>query len=138
MPTKWQKDRQDAFASKRYRVPYYEVVSILWLYRLLFKNVYSRSQDSKNLGARIFGAFVGKEPICMNDVLLDLHSHFDIHPIIHIMHTTPNLEQPADVAVPISPVTEPVHLPTGTEQEVEAFWPIKRWSGTQIRMFIAR
>lgn len=120
------KARQSAQSSKHYMAPKYRVGSKLWLNRSLFTDAYSRSQEKDKLSARKFGPFMVKELIGQNAVRLDLPAHMKIHPVIHVIHTTPYYEQPTDIALPVPPRPDPVPTFEGEEHVVEAILKHKR------------
>ena len=83
------KARQAAEASSLYQKPNYEIGSKLWLNKSLFNDAYSKSQESEKLSAKRFGPFKVVELIGRNAVRLELPDHFKIHPVVHVIHTTP-------------------------------------------------
>ena len=60
-----------------------------------------------------------KELISQNAVRVELPEHFRIHPVIHVVHTTPFVEQPLDIAQPIVERPEPVPTVHGDEHVVD-------------------
>lgn len=113
------KSRQSAEASQRYRNPNYEVGEKVWVNKTLFEDAYSKSQGSKKLSSKRVGPFVITELIGRNAVRLDLPTHFKIHPVVHVSHTVPFIEQPADISQPVPPRPEPVPTVSGQEYIVE-------------------
>ena len=113
------KARQAAEAAGQYKKPEYVVGSKLWINKTLFKDAYSKSQESDKLGAKRFGPFTVKELIGRNAVRVELPEHFRIHPVIHVVHTTPFVEQPSDIAQPVVERPEPVPTVHGDEHVVE-------------------
>ena len=93
--------------------------SKLWINKTLFTDAYSKSQDSDKLSAKRYGPFVVTEIIGRNAVRLDLPSHFRIHPVVHVIHTTPYVEQPRDIAHPVPSRPEPVPTVQGEEHVVD-------------------
>ena len=113
------KARQAAEASSQYKKPEYTKGSQVWINKSLFKDAYSRSQDSDKLGAKRFGPFRVTEIIGRNAVRLELPNHLKIHPVIHVVHTTPFVEQPPDIAKPVAERPAPVPTVHGVEEVVE-------------------
>ena len=60
-----------------------------------------------------------KELIGLNAVRLELPSHFKIHPVIHVVQTTPFVGQPSDIAKPVPERPAPVPTIHGEEQVVD-------------------
>ena len=114
------KAAQSAYSSKKFKTPEYKVGSKLWINRSLFKDAYSKSQESDKLTARRFGPFIVKELVGKNAVKLELPDHLKIHPVVHVSHTTPHSEQPSDIAVPIPAIPAPLPALEGQEYEVES------------------
>lgn len=113
------KARQASEASSHYKTPEYEVGSKLWINKTLFIDAYSKSQESEKLSAKRFGPFIVKELIGRNAVRLELPDHFKIHPVVHVIHTTPYVEQPKDIAKPVETRPLPVPAVEGDEHVVE-------------------
>jgi len=113
------KARQAAEASKRYKTPEYTVGSKVWINKSLFTDAYTKSQESDKLSAKRYGPFVVKELVGRNAVRLELPSHFRIHPVIHVSHTIPFVQQPSDIAQPVEPRPEPVPTVEGEEHIVD-------------------
>ena len=86
------KARKAAEASKKFQVPKYEVWSKLWLNKSLFTDAYSKSQQSDKLSSRRVDPFEVKELIGKNARRLELPDHFQIHPVVHVIHTMPYKE----------------------------------------------
>ena len=112
------KARQASEASSHYKKPEYVKGSKLWLNKTLFTDAYSKSQESEKLGAKRFGPFVVNEVIGRNAVRLELPDHFKIHPVVHVIHTTPFVEQPRDIAQPVEHRPLPVPTIEGDEHVV--------------------
>lgn len=113
------KARQAAEASSQYKKLEYRVGSQVWLNKTLFKDAYSKSLESDKLGAKRFGPFRVKELIGLNALRLELPSHLKIHPVVHVVHTLPFVEQLPDIARPIIERPAPVPTVNGNEQVVE-------------------
>ena len=113
------KARQASASAGQYKVPTYKVGSKLWINETLFTDAYSRSQDSEKLSAKRVGPFVVTKLIGRNAVRLDLPPHFKIHPVVHVIHTTPFVEQPRDIAPAVEPKPAPVPTVNGDEQIVD-------------------
>ena len=63
---------------------------------------------------------------------LDLHDHFKIHPVVHVIHTIPYVEHPEDISQPVLPRPEPIPTVQGEEQVVDKVLPHqKRGRGYQ-------
>lgn len=60
------------------------------------------------------------ELIGRNAVRLELPSHFKIHPVVHVAHTTPFMEQPNDIGIQIEQRPLPIPTIEGEEHTVEA------------------
>ena len=86
----------------------------------MFKDAYAKSQDSDELSARRFGPFVILKLIGKNALKLELPDHIGELPVIHVSHTIPYKEQPAEIAASAQPRPEPVQAEEGEEYEVEA------------------
>lgn len=114
------KANQSASSSLKYKPHSYTIGDKVWVNRTLFKDAYSRSQTSDKLTARRFGPFVITELIGKNAVKLELPNHIRIHDVINVIHTTPCYDQPADIAVPVSPRPDPVPAVEGDEFIVES------------------
>ena len=113
------KARQAAEASSQYKKPEYTKGSQVWINKSLFKDAYLRSQDSDKLSAKRFGPFRVTELIGRNAVRLELPNHLKIHAVIHVVHTNPFVEQPADIARPVAERPAPVPAVHGVEEVVE-------------------
>ena len=50
---------------------------------------------------------------------LELPSHLKIHPVVHVVHTTPFIEQPLDIAKAVVERSSPVPAVHGNEQVVD-------------------
>jgi hypothetical protein len=101
--------RQAAKASTRYSIPQYSVGDYVWLKKTLFMDAYSRSQESAKLTAERLRPFRIVELICKNAVKLEFPDHLRIHPVVHVIHTKPQYEQPLDISssVPVRPTPVP-------------------------------
>ena len=86
---KMAKARQSAHAGKGFVPHSYYEGDLLWINRSLFKDAYSRSQVSDKLTSRRVGPYAVKKLIGKNAVKLDLPSHFQIHDVVNVVHTTP-------------------------------------------------
>ena len=121
----------------KYQVPNYKVGERVWLNRSLFKNAYAKSQDSEKLSARRFGPFAILKLIGKNALNLELPDHIKIHPVVHVGHTIPHKEQPAEIAASVQPRPEPIQAEEGEEYEVEAVLKhMKRGRGHQFLTFM--
>ena len=112
------KSRQSAEASRRYKPPEYQVCSKVWINKTLFSDAYSKSQESEKLSSKRVGPFTVTMLIGKNAVKLELPAHFKIHPVVHVIHTTPYVEQPADVHLPVQARPEPIPTVHGEEHIV--------------------
>jgi hypothetical protein len=61
-----------------------------------------------------------------NAVRLELPDHLKIHPVVHVIHTTPYRSQPPDIAEPLPDNPAPVPAVLGDEHEVEAILAHRR------------
>ena len=59
------------------------------------------------------------ELIGRNAVRLELPSHLKIHPVVHVVHTTPFVEQPSDIGKPVTEQPAPVPTVHGHEHVVD-------------------
>ena len=91
------KSKQAAESSTKYKPPSYGVGSKVWGNKILFSDAYSKSQESEKLSSKRIGPFTMKKLIGKNSVLLELPAHFKIHPVVHVVHTTPFVEQPSEL-----------------------------------------
>jgi len=113
------KARQAAEASTRSKPPEYRSGSRVWLNRTLFTDAYYKSQKSEKLSARRFGPFEVRNLVGKNAVKLDLPPHLKIHPVVHVSHTVPFVEQPKDIAIPRAQKPAPVPAVDGVEHVVD-------------------
>ena len=60
-----------------------------------------------------------RELVGKNAVRLELPGHFKVHPVVHVIHTTPFFEQPGGIAALLPPRPEPVPAIDGDEYIVE-------------------
>ena len=97
----------------------YKVGDKLWINKSLFKDAYSKSQESDKLSAKRFGPFTITRLIGKNAVELELPSHLRIHNVVNVMHTVPYCEQPKDIGIEISRRPDPVPAPEGEEYVVD-------------------
>ncbi len=113
------KSRQSAESSQKYKAPNYQVGSKVWINKTLFTDLYSKSQESPKLSSKRVGPFTITKLIGKNAVRLDLPDHFKIHPVVHVIHTTPFVEQPEDISQPVIPRPQPVPTVDGEEHVVD-------------------
>ena len=133
------KASQSAYSSMKYRIPNYYVGGKVWLNRSLFKDAYAKSQESDKLSARRFGPFLIEKLIGKNALKLELPDHIKIHPVVHVSHTIPHKEQPAEVAASFQSRPEPIQADEDEEYEVEAiFQHRKRGRDYQFLTFMKR
>lgn len=118
--------RQAAQSSMRYSTPQYSVGDYVWLKNTLFMDAYSRSQESAKLRAKRFGPFRIVELVGKNAVKLELPDHLRIHPVVHVIHTTPHYDQPLDISSPVPVRPTPVPTALGPEYEVESILAHRR------------
>lgn len=93
------KARQTAQASLHSQIPNYKVGDKVWVSRKLFRDSYSKAQNSSK--ARRFGFFRILTLIGKNAVHFDFPSHMRIHPVIHVSHTKPHRVQPLGMSQPV-------------------------------------
>jgi hypothetical protein len=110
----------------RYTIPNYSAGDYVWRKNTLFMDAYSRSQESAKLSAKRFGPFKIVDVIGKNAVKLELPAHLRIHPVVHVIHTTPQYTQPADISSPVPVRPDPVPTDLGPEYEVEAILAHRR------------
>ena len=113
------KARQAAESSARSSPPRYRERDKVWINRTLFSDAYSKSQTSQKLSAKRFGPFEILELVGKNAVRLDLPDHLKIHPVIHVSHTMPVVDQPGDIAQPVRKPPAPVPTIDGDEHVVD-------------------
>ena len=114
------KASQSARSSLKYKPHAYEVGDKLWINKSLFKDAYSKSQESDKLSAKRFGPFKVTKLIGKNAVELDLPDNVKIHKVVNIMHTRPFFEQPEGIASIVPERPDPVPTSEGEEYVVEA------------------
>lgn len=102
------RERKETAASNRFKTLMYIVGSRLCSNKMLFTNVYAKSQDSKKLEAKRFGPCAVKELIGKSAAWLGLSNHFRIHPVIHACHTRPYTDQLQDISFLVLPPLAPV------------------------------
>jgi hypothetical protein len=78
-------------------------------------DAYSRSRESAKLRAKRFGPVRIVELIGTNTVKLELPDHLQIHPVVHVIHTTPHFDQPFDISSPMPVQPTPVPTELGPE-----------------------
>jgi hypothetical protein len=117
---KMSRARQAAQTSMRYIAPEYAIGDYVWLKNTLFTDTYSKSQESTKLSAKRFGLFRIVALIVKNAVKRALPDHIKIHPVVHVIHTTPHHDQPADISSPVPIRPAPVITKSGPEYEVES------------------
>ena len=113
------KAKQSAESSQKYKAPSYVIGSKVWINKSLYKDAYSKSQQSDKLSSRRVGPFIVKELIGKNAVRLELPEHFKIHPVVHVSHTMPFVEQPSEIAQHVQPRPEPIPTVEGKEYTVD-------------------
>ena len=111
---------QSARSSSKYKPHSYKPGDKLWINKSLFKDAYSKSQESDKLSAKRFGPFTMTGIVGKNAVKVELPDHVKIHDVINVMHTVPYRSQPPDIAVPVSPRPDPVPAVEGEEYHVES------------------
>ena len=97
----------------------YKVGDKVWINKTPFKDAYSKSQEKEKLTARRFGPFTIMKLVGRNVLKLELPAHLNIHPIIHVVHTTPYFCQPQDIGQPIPQRPCLFPTPTGEEYKVD-------------------
>jgi hypothetical protein len=117
--------RQAVQSAIRYIAPAYAVSDFAWLNNTLFTDAYSKSQESKKLSAKRIGPFTIVALIGKNAVKIDLPDHIKIHPVVHVIHTTPHHAQPVDISSPVSVRLAPVVTESGPEYEVESILALR-------------
>jgi hypothetical protein len=122
----------------RYRAHQYEVGNMVWINKTLFPDAYSRAQSSHKFTAKRYGPFVIQELVGKNAVRLELPDHLKIHPVVHVIHTTPYRSQPPDTAVPLPEKTAPVPTVLEYEHEVEAILAHRRRGRGSVSDFAQR
>ena len=100
--------RNSAYACRKYQPHTYKVGEKIWLDKELFTDVIAKAQRSKKLHARRFGPFEVRELIGKNAIRLDLPPSVKIHPVVHVLNTTPCYDQSEDVSQPVLPRPDPV------------------------------
>ena len=102
------KARNSAYASRKYRPHTFKVGDKVWIDKELFTDAVTKVQRSKKLSARRFGPFEIRELIGKNAIRLELPSTVKIHPVVHVLNTTPFYDQPRDVSQPVLLRPDPV------------------------------
>ena len=113
------KAKQSAERGKHYKVLSYAVGDEVWLEKSLWKDTYARPQASQTPSAKRFGPFRILELIGRNAIRLDLPSHCKIHPVVHVSHTRPFIQQPSDIGKILSKRPDPIPAVVEMEYEVE-------------------
>lgn len=93
--------------------------SKLWINKTWFTDAYAKSKAAGKLFANRFGPFIVKKLIHRNVAKMDLPRHVKVHPMIHVSHISPFLEQPQDIVAEIPAVLAPIPLGEGDEHVVD-------------------
>lgn len=107
------KARQSAYTAQKYRPAPYEVGTRVWLNKGLFRDAIAKSQSSDKLSAKRFGPFRITELIGKNVIRVELPENVRIHPVVHVLHTTPYHAQYGHIAPPVAFLPQPVPSATG-------------------------
>ena len=113
------KAEQNARSSLRYKPHVYKPGDKLWINKTLFKDSYSKAQNSDKLSSKRFGPFTVKSIVGRNAVKLNLPDNVKIHDVVSIMHTVPYKEQPVEIANPSPQPPDPIPVDAEEEYEVD-------------------
>ncbi len=110
---------QSARSSFKYKPHSYKLGDKVWINKTLFKDSYSKSQESDKLAAKGFSPFTTLDLVGKNAVRLDLPCHVKIHEVVNVMHTVPYSAQPTEIAAPVVPRPDPDPTVQGNEYVVD-------------------
>lgn len=106
--------RQQAYDSKRYVPPSYNIDDKVWLSRKYFTDAVSKTQTSRKLGVQRYGPFRVTELIGKNAIRLELPPNIKIHPVVHVEHTSRVYTQPPDIRQPLNQRPPPIPQADGS------------------------
>lgn len=90
--------RQAACNAKRYRPPCYKIGDSVFLSKKLFIYMPFSAKPCQKLCVQKYGPFNILEAIGKIYVCLELPEKLNIHPVIHVEHTSRVFEQPPDIS----------------------------------------
>lgn len=99
--------RQAVYNCKCYSPPSYQIGDSVFLTNKLFTDASSSARPSQKFSIRRAGPFKVTEIIGPNAVRLDLPKGVNIHPVVHVEHTTHAFSQPDDISAPCREPTRP-------------------------------
>ena len=107
---------QSARSSLNYKPHSYKPGDKLWINKSLFRDSYSKSQESDKLSAKRFGPFTVTGLVGRNAVKLELPTQVKIHDVVNVVHTVPYKEQSTEISAPVVPKPDPVPGAGGEEE----------------------
>ena len=85
----------------------------VWIDRALFRDAIAKTQISEKLTPKRYGPFTIVELIGKNALRLDFSSKVRLHPVIHVLHTTPFAAQPISLTQSVLVRSTPIPDATG-------------------------
>ena len=85
----------------------------MWIDRALFRDAIAKTHISDKLTPKRYGPFTIVELIGKNALRLDFPSNVRLHPVVHVLHTTPFSVQPLSLTQSVSIRSTPIPDATG-------------------------